>query len=364
MMRFVWVTIPCAFLALAACGDGEPGPKPAPTDVSASDDADGRDPNAEQERPEERLVDWRALGGNGIEDSAKPDEDAKPDDEPPSDWSDIDDDPSFDAEDGSGDWCGTGMSGRRMPASFREIRLDDGRVIRLNADWRTNPESGWIEPSSIDGLWVREQRESLTGERERELMVRLAELVEALKAADDPNNTKSTDRGAVRSELREVRRALLLKEERWTQYGIDIGSVFHVSRRGETPEAFLKRVRGSSKDDDAKKDDAKKDDAKPKSASKSGPGAKLPIPEADQGASGTWSGPDANGFYRRRAAIPPGDTRPRFGDSTYLQYGVDRDGVFYTSRYDETAAQFVVRVEREAAAARAKREGGRQEGGK
>ena len=64
---------------------------------------------------------------------------------------------------------------------------------------------------------------------------------------------------------------------------------------------------------------------------------------------GDWHGPDADGFWVRRAADEeaPEDERPLFGSGGWDQFGVDRDGRFHVSKNRETREAFLARLDRE-----------------
>lgn len=258
MMRFVWVTVPCAFLALAGCGDAPRPSVPAVTTESAEGTASREQEGSGPESLEERLVDWRALDGGDEDESAsatpKPDGQAPDDaDDPSADWPDVEDAPTREPAYGSGLWCGTHFQGRLPPSTFRELRLPDGRVIHV-VPWVSEGNSDWIEPRADDDLWHRARNRKLTAGELEAMRKRIAEL---RKELDTMRLNAVARRSKAHAELLPLRRAVRREAQSWRQLGIDIDGVFYTSTYGESESAFLNRVRKEA----AAKREARKQDA-------------------------------------------------------------------------------------------------------
>ncbi len=343
-LRLLVASLPLV-LALVACGDGTPErtstPGPAPEAV----------PAPEQRTGAPDLLDWRAA------DAGEPTEAGAGDDEPGADagdtldpsapWPGIDDDPSFDHPPGSGDWCGTGMRNRPMPGPFRDVielvETEDGRVHLVTRRW-SPPDPHGIRQRRLSSTLTKKEIEALEARRE--------EIELALHEAEDPLKPDPDGAAALRTELARIMRDLERKHVSWVQFARMLEGVVYHSTRGETVEAFRART-------DKEHAAHRRGDAQPKDAP-----VKLPDPFKDASAGRLWTGPDENGFWRRLIDDPrPRDeTKPSFGpdNNTIVQWGLDRDGVFYTSKPGESAEDFLERAEREAKAkrdARAKKTG-------
>lgn len=340
MKWLVAMTVPCAFLALlCACGQerdagtDEAGASDARAGGSAPDMLPPADePGAREQEP---WLDWRAEGGDG---EAGDGEAGRSDPAPP--WPQDDDDPSFDHPPGSGAWCGTGMM---HPPSFQRdpvivtFELRKGRIHRVAHTWST-PDTEGIERRFRVARLTLEQRAAMEARRV-EIEVALHELADPMKSADG-------DAAALREELARIQRALRERSVAFVQYGRTLDGVRYESEHGESVDDFLAR---STKEHAER--DGQSDDPAPKHD-----GPRLPDPMADEAAGRAWSGPHADGFWRR--LITDKRKRPedesRFGPEfpSVVQWGLERDGVFYTSRLGESAEAFVRRVAKEAAAAK------------
>ncbi|MDF1700982.1 MAG: hypothetical protein P1V36_07480 [Planctomycetota bacterium] len=131
-------------------------------------------------------------------------------------WPGVDDDPSLGNEDGSGDWCGTGIG-----------QGSGGSGL------------GWTGPDA-DGVWTRRVPKSqvrIDAERWRELK----RLRERAAKEKDPVERALLDDEIRRFELDGWR--LALGGSSSVQFGVERDGVFYTSQADETLEAFRKRVK-------------------------------------------------------------------------------------------------------------------------
>lgn len=247
-----WMTrvlIPCAFLALLGCGADKQ--RAEPVTVTGTGPVPEAGPG-EDGRP-------------GTVPSPVPDSVPAADPEPAGGWPAIDDDPSLDSADGSGDWCGTGMSSPgRLQGAGISVRLKDGKVIGMDVR-----DTAWKRPRA-DGVWRRWQRNSMTSADVARLEEAYRKTLEEVRALGDPKEPKAWRR--LSAELERLDAALRSAEKGgWTQFGIEREGVFHVSKPVETLEAFrarLDRELGAAKEAPKQDAPAKKSPPAKKDAAK------------------------------------------------------------------------------------------------